>query len=140
MRQYSTIAVLALVLTLPVFAQKATLAAPESDKTVVAYEVAGWDTSISSRRVIVKLFQLNAAGDRVVGIKKVIVESWVDNDPDPEVEDLSRTWAAFLAFQQLSDNPRAGETGTVDQKINYRVLGYLDDNGLLGAVTLSNAP
>ena len=123
-----------LAVALPAFAQKATLDTPNTGATIVDYEVAGWDTSIESRRVLVKLYQRNANGDRLPRIKRVIVESFTV--PDPETGEFTRTWVAFLAFQQLSDNARAGETGAVERRINFRVLGYLVDEGLLTGVTL----
>ena len=134
MKRFSLIFTFILVLALPALAQKATLDTPNTGATIVDYEVAGWDTSISSRRVIVKLYQLNAAGNVLPQIKKVVVESFTA--PDPETGDVSRTWTAFIAFQQISENARAGETGSVERRINYRVLGYLFDNGLLPNVTL----
>lgn len=53
------------------------------------------------------------------------------------VPDAARPSATVVGFLTAIGTARSGETGTVLRRANFRVLGFLSDNGYLAANTLN---
>jgi hypothetical protein len=106
---------------------KATLDAPDTAQVAVELQVGGWDTSVDGKSVTVRLKLLGASGAHLATLKEVVRSEDVDGNP---------TFAALIDFYDTITQVRAGESGGAENRINYRVLGYLIDQGLLSGVTL----
>jgi hypothetical protein len=116
--------VLLVLLAAPLFAQQATLNTPvvrnpehnlRAETLYITRDLGGrWEVQVSVR---------DSAGEE---IRRVVYSG----------PDAAHPGATALAIATAYTTARAGETGTLPRRLDFRLLGFLSDQGYIANVTL----
>jgi hypothetical protein len=105
------------------FAQEATLASPVPRTTVTKAKIRSFNVALNPANASVEV-SLQDAGNVEVAVQPNVI-------PDP-----AHPGATVNGLATAMVTVRSGETGSDARKLQYRILGYLSDQGYLGASTI----
>jgi hypothetical protein len=108
----------ALLFAVSAFGQSATLNSPEVRPNVTKFQVADFAVQRDCACAHVTVEYLTSA-DALVRKHRFDIET-----------------ANLAAFLTAIGSPRANETGVAGRRMNYRILGFLLDNGYASGITL----
>lgn len=102
-------------------AQDATLTVPVS-KTITKYVTSSFSMDVAQASIVVD--QKDAGGNTLSTVSFLVPDS-------------AHPTATLANFVTAFTTARGGETGGVLRRLNFRILGYLFDQGYLPAATLN---
>ena len=108
-----------------VSAQEATLATPIPRASCSKYKVERFDVSTTPVNIFIRLQCRDSGNAEVPGHHKAFS---LPDDAFPA--------ATVVSFLTALDTVRATETGNIGRKMEFRIVGYLSDQGMLTGVTL----
>jgi hypothetical protein len=126
-----------LSISLPALAQEATITSPPTPIVATKYLVKDIRINRDTLSAVVTLQMAAASGQVLRDNYEIVIESFTDANPDPEIVDMQRTVTDLQAFWTAMETVRATETGSFLRKRQFRVLGYLADSGRLTGVSLA---
>lgn len=107
----------AIIFALPTFAQEATLGTPETAPTAVKLRVTGYSLSTEQGCVSVSVAFLTSGN---VEVRRHGYRICSDESA-----------SIFADWHTAIGSARPGETGVPNRRMNFRILGFLLDEGLL---------
>jgi len=119
MKRFALVAAL-LLLAVPVLAQEATLGTPEQDAALVKLQITGYSCEVANLHIEIHVKYLSQDGTRIV-FRRL---DW-----------FAANVTGLNDWHTAIGNARVNETGTANRRMNYRILGFVLDKGLLPANT-----
>ena len=117
-----------LALASPALAQEATLTAPIAKPSETRKVIGRVDLSRNPVYALIQVNVLDANGD--------VSRYYNVSVPQTAGDDAAHPSASVVSFVNAVMSSRAGETGGVARRFDYRVLGWLKDNGYLDDATV----